>query len=347
MSDDGTRLAVALGDRFSGSSADERLGRISIRDGGTGSEIRRIEIPGVVCDIALTADGSRIAVEYGERRIASRAGEPRGRRESRFGTRPPASWSRRCPCFPGPRATTASCGAPMARGCCGSRSPVKQIDNRPDVYRELFQIVDVASGEELWEREFTNRANPHDAWSWSPDGKLLVIFEVAEPGLAAKHNVQLWDSHTGTTLAILDREAPSDRDFNSNIDFSPDGQRLAVASGANEIYVWEVPKLPLAAGASPLRIAAPHLTLQAAGEEIHGLAFSADGRELHSVDAGASIVTWDATAREDTGLGPDSMEGCFTAAISADATKVAFSTRGTSPHDAVSGISPKTRKYAG
>ena len=121
---------------------------------------------------------------------------------------------------------------------------------------------------------------PCRAWSWSPDGKLLVIFEVAESGIAAKHNVQLWDSYTGTTLAILDREATSASSLNSNIDFSPDGQLLAVASGANEIYVWEVPKLPLAAGASPLRIAAPHLTLQRA-RKFTALAFSADGRELH------------------------------------------------------------------
>ena len=73
------------------------------------------------------------------------------------------------------------------------------------------------------------------------------------------------------------------RTATSNIDFSPDGQRLAVASAANEIYVWELPELPLAAGAAPLHIAAPHLTLQTAGRAIQGLAFSADGRELHSV----------------------------------------------------------------
>jgi WD40 repeat protein len=98
--------------------------------------------------------------------------------------------------------------------------------------------------------------------------------------------VQLWDSDTGTTLAILDREAESEiRD--ATINFSPDSQFLAVASAANEIYVWEVPRLPLAAGASPLRVAAPNLTLQTSGEEIRGLAFSADGQRhtaLRNID---------------------------------------------------------------
>ena len=72
MSDDGTRLAVALGRHFRHARA-EQLGRISIRDGSTGREIRRIEIPGFVAEIALTADGSRIAVQYVE------PGDSRGR----------------------------------------------------------------------------------------------------------------------------------------------------------------------------------------------------------------------------------------------------------------------------
>ena len=124
-------------------------------------------------------------------------------------------------------------------------------------------------------------------------------------------------------LAILDREASQNID--SNIDFSPDGQLLAIVCGGNEIYVWELPKLP-ADAAAPLHITAPQLTLQA-GKQILGLAFSADSRELHSVESGASIVTWDATAREDAGLGADSIENFwpFAAKISPDATKVAFS----------------------
>ncbi len=139
--------------------------------------------------------------------------------------------------------------------------------------------------------------------------------------------MQLWDNGTGTNLAIFDPEDTAGVRFQSNINFSSDGKRLAIVGSTNEIYVWEVPELPLAAGASPLRIAAPHLTLQTSGSSaIKSLAFSADGRELRSVDAGTSIVTWnttarDATARDENGLGPDGLP-FRTTKISPDATKI-------------------------
>ena len=148
-----------------------------------------------------------------------------------------------------------------------------------------------------------------------------MIFEPAQTGSAVKPNTQLWDSGTGTTLAILEQERDILLRSQTKVNFSSDGKRLAVVVMGTEIYVWEVPELPRAAGASPLRIAAPHLTLQTSGSSaIQALAFSADGRELRSVDAGTSIVTWDATAREETGLGPDS--NVFAAAISPDASKI-------------------------
>ena len=70
MSDDGTRLAAALGSRLSGRSTAEQVGHISIRDGGTGSEIRRIESPGIV-----TRDRPHRGRQP-HRRGIRRAGEP-------------------------------------------------------------------------------------------------------------------------------------------------------------------------------------------------------------------------------------------------------------------------------
>ncbi len=150
-----------------------------------------------------------------------------------------------------------------------------------------------------------------------------MICEAAGTGIGVKPNVQLWDSGTGTPLAILDLEATSSVHGESNVNFSSDGKQLAVVVGFNEINVWEVPELPLAAGARPLRIAAPRLTLQNPGSAIQALGFSPDGRELRSVDAGTSIVTWDATARDETGSGPDGLS-FRTIIISPDATKIAF-----------------------
>ena len=119
--------------------------------------------------------------------------------------------------------------------------------------------MEVATGTAVWDREFPSHqsAAPRRAWAWSPDGKLVVIFERDEPGVVAKSNVQLWDITTDRVLARLDREAPSNASNPSIIDFSPDGQRLAVATVTNDIYVWDLPELP-AAAAAPLHIAAPN-----------------------------------------------------------------------------------------
>jgi WD40 repeat protein len=308
MSEDATRIAVEIHNRDSS--------YISIRDGGSGSEICRIEVPGSVSDIKLTSNGSRIAVAFFERG------------HSRIGVN---VWDTSTGNLVQPlpllpffysesyyRILWSPDGTRLLRQSLSREA----TDGRRE-FRALFQIVDVASGEELWQREMPSRDKPQNAFSWSPDGKLLVIFERAQPGITVKPNVQLWDSGTGTTLAILDREDPLYVRFESTVDFSSDSKRLAVAVGG-EIYVWEVPELPLAAGASPLRIAAPHLTLQTSGTSIQALAFSADGRELHSVDSGPSIVTWDATAGEETGMGPDSNGELFLTTISPNATKIAF-----------------------
>ena len=64
MSDDGTRLAAAVTLRTESNAP--QPWQISIRDGGTGKEIRRIQGPANVSELALTADGSRLAVEYFE-----------------------------------------------------------------------------------------------------------------------------------------------------------------------------------------------------------------------------------------------------------------------------------------
>ncbi|MBW8884090.1 MAG: WD40 repeat domain-containing protein, partial [Planctomycetia bacterium] len=328
MSDDGTRIAAALGRFVSAFSDAEQPGRISIRDGETGSEIRSVEVPLNATDIALTADGSRIAVEYAQ---FAEPGSPRftsGLAGVKIWDTSTGDLVQTLPLLPSSDGFSRILWSPDGARLLRQSVTVETIDNKR-TFRELFQVVEVASGEKLWEREFPpHQSNARRAWAWSPNGKLLVIFELAEPGIAAKNNAQLWDSQSGATLAILDRDAPSLGGLNSTIGFSPDSQRLALAAKGNEIYVWDLAELSLASSATLLRIAKPHVTLQTAGEAILALAFSADGREVQSVDTGSSIVSWDATSREETGLGPDSMVEFFNAAISPDATKVAFSSGG-------------------
>jgi hypothetical protein len=61
ISDDASRLAVAL--MNDSLDNDNRPGAISIRGGGAVSEIRRLEIPGLIRDAVLSPDGSRIAFD--------------------------------------------------------------------------------------------------------------------------------------------------------------------------------------------------------------------------------------------------------------------------------------------
>jgi serine/threonine protein kinase/WD40 repeat protein len=321
MSNDGSRLAVAVAaGRSRVESTDSQLDRISIRDGSTGHEIRSLASPGLISQIALTSNGSRLAVVYGER--ATPTVQQSGVKVWDTST---GELVQTLPMLPGVANSTLL--SPDGTRLLRQSYWIETIDNRPSNRQLLLQVVDVASGEELWRREYSNQTAPPRPWAWSPDGKLLVVAEAR--GIAAKPNVQLWDSDTGTPLAILDRESES-MILDATIDFSPDGQLLAVVSAANEIYVWEVPQLPLAAGASHLRIAAPNLTLKTAGEEVRGLSFGADSKSLYSV-AGTSIVSWDATVREGTTFGPEPSAGLFSSsgprsvAFSPDTTKVAFS----------------------
>src|SRR5262245_62585713 len=95
-----------------------------------------------------------------------------------------------------------------------------------------------------------------------------------------------------------------------------------IASIANEVYVWTLPELATDPGAEPIHIAVPDLTLRV-DDEIYALKFTADGRQLVTVDRQTSIVTWDATAPKKETVATD-ME-TFASTISPDATKVAFS----------------------
>ena len=192
MSDDGTRLAVALHYRF-GNRVERKPGSISIRDGDTGSEIRRIDIPGFVFAIALTPDGSRIAVEYGE------PTEPDAPR-LRSGQAGVTIWDtstgelvQTLPMLPWSLGHSQILWSPDGKRLLRQSFSTETIDDRPQ-FRGLIQIVDAASTDVVWQRESPSRTNPLRAWSWSPDGKLVVIFEAAESGLVAKPNVQLWDS---------------------------------------------------------------------------------------------------------------------------------------------------------
>ena len=179
MSDDGTQIAVALAKRYI--DYDARPGRISIRDGDTGAEIRRIEIPGLVCEIALSSDGSRLAVEYIERGEPAVGLQTSGQAGVMIWDTSTGELVRTLPVLPWTAPNTFAGGNKILWSPDGARllrqSVLSESTDERQSYRERLQVVEAASGEKLWEKEFPGVTTTHRAWSWSPDGKMLVIFE--------------------------------------------------------------------------------------------------------------------------------------------------------------------------
>jgi WD40 repeat protein len=158
-------------------------------------------------------------------------------------------------------------------------------------------------------------------WDWSPDGTLLAVAEHNPP---AKPRVQLWDSHSGATVAVLYRETAT-QISPETLAISPDNEYLAAAEGFNNISVWKLPKFAPAGGASPPQVAEPSRTLGSV-QKICAIAFTGDGQALKVVDGGGSITTWDITVPVNQTVGPGLFSAAYFAAFSPDASKVTFLT---------------------
>jgi serine/threonine protein kinase/WD40 repeat protein len=324
VSRDGTRIAV----RFLSipSSGAESTTHISIRDGSSGAEIRRWSHPGGVILFALTADGSRLIAEHVVRYDPSGAKLPEIQAVVKVWNTSTGEIVHALPPIPYP---------PQPRGILPNRANwslsnpdgtqllrsafSEELENDKPKLFQRFETVDIETGKSRWSRELPGRTYPLTLWSWSPDGKLIALAEHEAP---AKPTLQLWDSQSGATLAVLDRDTAS---FISpdTLALSADGQRLATSSVANEVYVWKLPQLSLADQTEPLRLAKPDLVLPTV-QEIYTLAFSADGYQLMGLDAGTSLTTWDVTEVENNGLGPDLAKGADLAEFNSDLSQIAF-----------------------
>lgn len=324
MSHDGSRLAVTLGLAGEVRPTEKPFERISILDGKTGQEVCSIPSPGGIIEISLSSNGSQLAV-FGFDDPKSRDQSMRSFKIWDTATGGLVTALPTIPRIANPGFVWSPDGSRLAQKC-----PLGEVNSsRPG---SLFQVVEVASGKEIWRREIPNLPfNALNVWAWSPDGNYLVMAQAGDAG--AKPVLQLWDSRTGQTLAILEREYESPIHRNS-IDFSPDGRHMAALSASNEIYLWELPELSTAAQEGPTRIAMPNLTLRT-NEEIRAIRFSPDGQELYSAGR-TSLVTWDTTLREVRGIGPEPTGDFYgsysiqTVAISPDRTKLALSGSGLS-----------------
>ena len=191
ISADGTRIAVM--NLAASEESGERTTHISIHDGVSGKELRRFEqFPGPVTQILLSADGSRLAVGFiqGESVNRSIQAQPKRQAGSQVWNTSTGELVQSLPLIPASLLSSKilwdPAGARLLRSSLSNDS-----DDNPSRLRQRFVLVDVTSGTELWEREFSDLAYPLTPWSWSPDGKLIAVAEHEPP---TKPKVQLWDT---------------------------------------------------------------------------------------------------------------------------------------------------------
>src|SRR5205823_4138800 len=80
-------------------------------------------------------------------------------------------------------------------------------------------------------------ANSTVTVAFSPDGKTLATGSaVASPSDPRTYEVRLWDAANGAVKAAL----PAQTSAISTLAFSPNGGRLAVASGDRTVRIWEL-----------------------------------------------------------------------------------------------------------
>jgi len=137
---------------------------------------------------------------------------------------------------------------------------------------------------------------PCDALAYAPDGRSLAA------GDEAPDRVARLDTATGRVLRQMETAPLKDRFGIRACAFSPDGKTLAGAHGGGEITLWDAATGRLLHVLPPYTIPAHTLgpfrrVMGASRASVRSLAFSPDGRTLHS--GGHVVRSWDfATGRE-------------------------------------------------
>jgi eukaryotic-like serine/threonine-protein kinase len=208
-----------------------------------------------------------------------------------------------------------------------ARVPASRPDDRPGIggaiaiSRDLalaaralgegrIQVVDLASGRELWTATAADEYVM--ALAFSPDGTVL-----ASGAGFVESAIRLWDVASGREIARLDGH----RTYVRSLQFWPDGETLASASGDQTIHLWDVggvrffpqrPGPPEASQARPdfgpfqrrprMRMAElqPFATLRGHQTEVWSVALAPDNTTLLSGAKDGEVCVWDtATLRHE------------------------------------------------
>ena len=111
---------------------------------------------------------------------------------------------------------------------------------------------------------------PVAAIACHPEGSIVAMASAASPV------VSIWDWRSGRRIADLKHGS-----FVYDVDFTPDGKRLATACQDNSIRLWDAERWDQVA------------VLRGHRDYVHAVAFAPDGMQLASASGDHTIRIWD------------------------------------------------------